>query len=113
MLTYGLVSSLSLVPIPPPLPSCSNPTALSQEATIKSSLPFSFPHSLVTQTFQKISLVGFGFFGGHGIDATIVPCSYGFVPPPLTGAAEMGEKIRSSLLVLQPSKPFPALLPKG
>jgi len=34
-----------------------------------------------------------------------VPCNSGFVFP-ITGAAEMGERIRSSLPVLQPSKPF-------
>jgi hypothetical protein len=42
----------------------------------------------------------------HGLDAATVPCSSGFVPPPLIGAAKMGEKIHSSLPVLQPSKPF-------
>jgi hypothetical protein len=101
-----LVPGLSPVPVSAPLPSCSNPATLSKEATIKSSLPFSFPPSLVTQMFQAIPLVGSSFFGGHGLDAAIVPCSFGFVPPPLIGAAEMGEKIRSSLPMLQPSKPF-------
>jgi hypothetical protein len=54
---------------------------------------------------QAIPLVGSGFLGGHGLDAATVPCSSGFIPT-LTGAAEIGENIRSSPLVLQPSKPF-------
>jgi hypothetical protein len=62
--------------------------------------------SMVAQTASAIPLVGSGLFGGHGLDAAIVPCCSGFVPPPLTGAAEMGDRIRSSLPVLQPFKPF-------
>jgi hypothetical protein len=100
-----LVSGLSPVSVPAPLPSCSNPATLSQEATVELSLPFSFPPSLVTQMFQAIPLVGFGFFGGHGLDAATMPCSSGFVPPPI-GVAEIGEKIHSSLPMLQSSKPF-------
>jgi len=61
---------------------------------------------LVAQTSSANPLVGSGFFGGHGLDAATVPCCSGFVHPPLTGAAEMGERIRSSLPVLQPFKPF-------
>jgi hypothetical protein len=35
--------------------------------------------------FQVIPLVGFGFFGGHGLDAALVPCSFGFRRFPLLG----------------------------
>lgn len=102
----GMISGLSPIPVSASLPSCSNLVVLSQEDTVEPSLPFSFPPSLVAQTSSANPLVGFGFFGGHGLDAATVPCGSGFVPPPLTGAAEMGERIRSSLPLLQPFKPF-------
>jgi hypothetical protein len=102
----GMIPGLSPIPVSASLPSCSNLVVLSQEDTVEPSLPFSFPPSLVAQTSSTNPLVGSGFLGGHGLDAATVPCCSGFVPPPLTRAAEMGERIHSSLPVLQPFKPF-------
>jgi hypothetical protein len=52
------------------------------------------------------SLFGSGSSGGLGFDAAPLPSSFGFAPTPLSGVADLGEKIRSSLPLLYNSKPF-------
>jgi hypothetical protein len=58
-------------------------------------------HSLYSPPVPVGQLVSYGFSGSSC--AAEFPA---FVPPPLSGAAELGEKIRSSLPVLFNSKPF-------
>jgi hypothetical protein len=71
---------------------------------VKSSSSFVFSHLPALELPPPVlasQLVSYGFFGrscGAEFPA--------FVPPPLSGAPELGEKIRSSLLMLFNSKPF-------
>ncbi len=51
-------------------------------------------------------LFGFGSSGGPRFDAAPLPSSFGSAPPTLSGAAELGEKIRSSLPLMHNSNPF-------
>jgi hypothetical protein len=71
--------------------------------------------SLVAPTASASPLVRSGTFGDLGFDAAPLPSSSVFVaapfkdaytPPTLSGAAELGERIRFSLPVLQLLKPF-------
>jgi hypothetical protein len=80
-----------------------------------SSRPFLSPSLLrwLHSRIRRLPLLDLVFFGGHGLDVATVPCSSGFIPP-LTGAAEKGEKIRSSPCVaaclLSPSNVITGML---